>query len=119
MKRLEQEEDEVPSLRIIGVAVAFLVISAIGVATMYWEMEVGRRVDQPLGGPGVPPEIGREEIGMVFQRTFDDQSHRDGQHLRGEQARKLTSYGWIDRDRGTVHEPIEVAMQRYLEGERP
>ncbi len=29
-----------------------------------------------------------------------------------EKERRLESYGWVDRDKGIVHIPIEVAMKR-------
>lgn len=38
----------------------------------------------------------------------------DLQALRKVEDRILTTYGWIDRSAGTVHIPIEQAMQRVL-----
>lgn len=35
--------------------------------------------------------------------------------MRAEQEARLTSYGWIDREKGVVHIPIEKAMAFTLE----
>jgi len=40
---------------------------------------------------------------------------RDMQAMRAEQEAKLTSYGWVDRDKGLVHIPIDRAMAFTLE----
>lgn len=40
---------------------------------------------------------------------------KDMQAMRAEQEGKLNSYGWIDREKGVVHVPIEKAMAFTLE----
>lgn len=40
---------------------------------------------------------------------------RDMNAMRASQLEKLNSYGWIDRDRGIVHVPIEKAMAIAIE----
>ena len=40
---------------------------------------------------------------------------RDMNVMREAQLGKLNSYGWIDKDRGTVHVPIDKAMAMTLE----
>ena len=37
-----------------------------------------------------------------------------GRALHAAQARRLSQYGWIDRQRGVVHVPIDVAMDLEL-----
>ena len=39
----------------------------------------------------------------------------DLQQYREDQAKALDSYGWVDRSRGTVHIPIERAMDLLLQ----
>lgn len=34
--------------------------------------------------------------------------------LRGEQEQLLTSYGWVDKDKGIAHIPLDKAMQMIL-----
>ncbi|HET9240136.1 MAG TPA: hypothetical protein VFO10_22930 [Oligoflexus sp.] len=38
----------------------------------------------------------------------------DLQDYRSQQIKELTSYGWIDKNQGTVRIPIDEAMDRYL-----
>lgn len=38
--------------------------------------------------------------------------------LRARWDRRLNGYGWVDREAGIVHIPIERAMARVAEGER-
>ena len=40
---------------------------------------------------------------------------KDMQVMRAEQEAKLTSYGWVDKDKGLVHVPIDRAMAFTLE----
>jgi len=35
--------------------------------------------------------------------------------FQAEEARRLDSYGWVDRASGTVHIPIEAAMRRVAQ----
>lgn len=40
------------------------------------------------------------------------------QDLRVREEQKLNSYGWVDQAQGTVHIPIDVAMERMVEASR-
>ena len=40
---------------------------------------------------------------------------RDMDVMRAEQTAKLASYGWVDRERGIVHIPVDKAMALALE----
>jgi hypothetical protein len=44
---------------------------------------------------------------------------RDLAELRAREDEHLTTYGWLDRERGVVRIPIEEAMQRLLERGTP
>jgi hypothetical protein len=59
--------------------------------------------------------MGEAEISDVNQRPFalEDEAPR----LRAEQAARLESYGWVDRNAGIIHVPIERAMEQVLEVE--
>ncbi len=42
-----------------------------------------------------------------------------GYQLRDEQLRRLDGWGWVDRERGIIHVPVEREMDRMVrEGER-
>lgn len=42
---------------------------------------------------------------------------RDIEAYRGEQRKRLSSYAWVDRERGIVRIPIEQAMQALASGQ--
>ena len=55
-------------------------------------------------------------MGIVNQRVFDlDQRPRE---KRLQQMERLRSYGWVDREAGVAHIPIDEAMKMYLVGQQ-
>jgi hypothetical protein len=99
------------------VAFLALVLFALGIVGA---VRLMRRHDVPLTTPGAPlpaPEVERGERAVVTLRPF---AHEDGApRLFAEQRRRLEAYGWTDRDGGFAHIPIEEAMQKVAQGERP
>lgn len=65
-------------------------------------------------GPAAPmPEtLGQPEVGMVGQVPFS--VDQEAARLRAGQRRRLSSYGWVDREAGLIHQPIEQAMEQLL-----
>jgi len=60
--------------------------------------------------PPRPNELHASEIGIVDQPTFEG-DERLG-ILNERKRRWLDTYGWVDRDAGTIHIPIERAIDR-------
>ncbi len=96
--------------------VLWLFISAIivhlGLAGMYWFLirESTERVDTqryPLA-VNAPPGLPAEPRLQQFPRNelYD---------FRSKEEAELHSYGWVDKDAGTVHIPIDDAMRLMLE----
>ena len=94
----------------------WLVVSAIivevGLAAMYWLLirESTERVDTqryPLA-VNTPPRLPAEPRLQQFPRTelYD---------FRMKENQQLHSYGWVDKNAGTVHIPIDDAMRLMLE----
>jgi hypothetical protein len=111
---VRSEEDRISTSTIVWVGVGSLVIFFLGAlaTTGYLRMRQGERPPIP-----VPQEIGQSKIGMVEQQLF-------GLALRGERDRaarldRLSSYGWVDRQAGVAHMPIERAMGLVAGGARP
>ena len=59
-----------------------------------------------------PVEVGQPEISGVIQVPFE--SNSEAQHLKAQQEARLRSYGWVNRSQGTIHIPIDVAIERYV-----
>ncbi len=111
--RPRSEEDRISTPTIMGVGLAALLVFFVAslAATGYLRMKVGERPVLPI-----PPEIGQSKIGMVEQVPFDLAFR--GEHERAAQLERLRSYGWVDRERGIVHLPIDRAMELVVQGVR-
>jgi hypothetical protein len=53
-----------------------------------------------------------ESDAFAFDRTTA------AERLRAAVDRRLDSYGWVERASGTIHVPLEVAIEQYLGGHR-
>ena len=111
---VRSEDDRIHTGKVVFVGVASLVIFFIAswIAASYY---LTRRADH--GPLPVPPEIGQSKIGLVEQTVFDLQVR--GQRDRAARLERLSSFGWVDRDAGIVHMPIDRAMDLVAQGVRP
>lgn len=108
------EEDHVPVLRLVMIGVGALVIFFLGsfAAVQYLHWRQAQRGPIP-----VPPEIGQSKIGLVEQQQFDLPLRSEREKAR--QLQRLRAAGWVDRQAGVAHIPIEAAMQLVVQGVRP
>ena len=108
------EEDVISSRAIVLVGVAALVIFLLGslAASAYLRVKQGEH--PPLA---LPPETGQNKIGLVEQQLFELADR--GERERARKLQRLSSYGWVDRQAGVVHVPIERAMELVVQGVRP
>lgn len=113
-----QEEDRINFPKIIIVGVVSLVVFTIGIIATYAVLAAR---DEDVRGPGSTAgaqEIGRHEIGIVNQWLFEREPQAS--YYRRESAARLGSFGWVDRERGIIHVPIDLAIERLLvEGSGP
>jgi uncharacterized iron-regulated membrane protein len=92
----------------------FLVMVAVFVS-MRWVFFHFAEVQQ-LGPAASPFEQARA---LPPQPRLQPDPKVDLQHVREGQQAALNSYGWVDRQNGTVHIPIELAMKLVLDGRLP
>jgi hypothetical protein len=111
---VRSEEDRISTGAIVAVGVASLLIftAASIVTSVYLHVERTSTETAPI-----PPEIGQNKIGMVEQQLFDLVTR--GERQRSAQLERLGSYGWVDKQAGVVHLPIERAMDLVVQGIRP
>jgi hypothetical protein len=111
-----QAEEGIASGKVIAVGVASLIVFAAATFWSFKLMDREMRVLQPTGPAAPGTEIGKPEIGIVDQVPFE--MTRSAVKTR-EQARAwLSSYGWIDRDKGVIHVPIDRAIDDFLAQEK-
>lgn len=111
------EPDRIATPRLLLVAAVTLALFLGASALTGWGLEWWRGRLLPDGPPAPPAEVGRLKIGVVEQRLFENT--RTGEEWLAAERRRLESYGWVDRQAGIVHVPVEQGMERVLRGERP
>ncbi|MBI2214008.1 MAG: hypothetical protein HYU52_10210 [Acidobacteria bacterium] len=125
------EGSDVSARTFILFFVIFLVFTAIAFVVVKWsyfalvKYENARQGDVPTRIAPPKTEIpenlaltaGGPEVSTLPQNAplLQADPARDMQVMRAQQNAKLTSYGWIDREAGVVHVPIDKAMAFALE----
>jgi len=102
------DRGQLPALLIALVAGGWLLLVVVSLlAARWWEVR-----SRPASRAGPSPVMGHREVADVNQSPFalDDKATR----LRGEQRSRLDGYGWVDRDAGLIHLPVERAMEQVL-----
>ena len=108
------EEDRVPALRLVLVGLGALLIFLVGSSITIGYLRARQAANGPIV---VPPELGQSKIGLVEQQIFDLAVR--GERARAKQLERLGSTGWVDRNAGVAHIPIEDAMRLVASGVRP
>jgi hypothetical protein len=113
--KLNHEPTDIPLTGTTRAAIVTLLIILGVMALMYaawgffaWQL---RRTDQP------PPALAEKNYGSRLPTTPRLQSGPgdDLTRYRAAQDGKLSSYGWVDRNSGAVHIPIERAIALMAE----
>jgi hypothetical protein len=113
--RQEADRPNVAALSWIGVG-TLLVFGACLLAVVF--LLQGRETAiAPHGEPPPPPAVHRSQVGIVNQRLFGEQPENEDVQRRA--AGRLATYGWVDRDAGLVHLPIDRAVELVAQGVRP
>jgi len=97
---------------IIGVGVGSIAIFIVGGIWSTHILNSPRAEMQPAGPPPIPKQVDQYEVGIVNQRVFALDQRAAQKRL--QQMERLRSYGWVDRESGVAHIPIDEAMKMYL-----
>ena len=93
---MRYDDPDVPASAVVGIVGAILLFAIIvGLQALFYRMEEGER-----------------------SRKVYEQPDQALQQLDADQLGTLTSYGWVDQQRGVVHIPIERAMALVVEESR-
>jgi hypothetical protein len=115
-----QADEHVAGFKIVAVGVISLIV--FGAATV-WSARILDRTSRKLSPSGPLPvgkEIGKPEIGIVDQTPFE--TTRGAEQYRREAMERLNGYGWVDRQKGIIHVPIDKAIDQLLseqQGKKP
>ncbi len=108
-----QHVPDVVRLRfVVAVGTTTLVLFALATAASTAIYLRGRGSVPAAERAAEPVAAGRTVIGIVDQLPFEVAGEERSR--REAERRRLGSYGWVDRDRGLVHVPIERAFDRIV-----
>lgn len=115
------EHQEGPSIAMGKVVLVGVVSILVFVVGSIWSVAIYRAKSlemNPAGRPSIPAEMGREEIGIVDQVPFELNrwvSQYKDQYANEKGTGRLQTYGWTDRRAGTLHIPIDRAMDLIVQ----
>jgi hypothetical protein len=110
---VEYEPRDANAGAVVKSAIALGAVAALGAAVCFGTYVVLRnvhRANDPKPAP-LAPRQGRVPPMPRLQAA----PTLDLQQLRAEQRQRLTTYGWMNQQMGTVHIPIEEAMRLHVE----
>jgi len=105
----EQAEEGIRWFGVIGTGAASILVFAIATFVVWRYMNHREKLLQPIGPMPVPAELGKPEVGIVDQVPFD--VTRTLQIYKAGELERLSSWGWMDRKQGTIHMPIDRAIE--------
>lgn len=108
-----QAEEIINWFAVIGTGLAAIIVFSIATFVVWRYLEMREKVLQPGGPAVIPAKLGQAEIGIVDQVPFD--VTRAVQVYRNERIERLSSWGWMDRKQGTIHMPIDKAMDLVVQ----
>lgn len=101
------------SARVVWGSFALVVIVTLGLIAWAGYLEYGERAQR--GAPMVLPPPARAPTTISGVRQTLILIEHPGRRLFDEQRQTLESFGWVDRERGIVHIPIDAAMDRIAQ----
>lgn len=105
-------EDGINISKIIAVGVVSLVIFAISAVIAWAILRADEKKLRERGIAPVPAEVGKPEINLIDMIHFDADNRLEV--WKAAKAKRLGSYGWVDRDKGLIHMPIDKAMDELI-----
>jgi hypothetical protein len=107
-----ERADVVPGV-IVRWAIGLGLVSIVSAAVAVWLLVFLRRHEE-AGDPQRPALFFSEEQRQPEGVRLQSKPFLDLQTLREQEHQVLHSYGWVDPAAGTVHIPIESAMELYV-----
>jgi hypothetical protein len=108
------DDDGIDIKKILLIGFGSLGTFALSAVVAYFILRSDTNAYQAKGAPPPPALIGKDEIGIVDQPMFDG-DHRL-EHWKAARQRRLNSYGWVDRQKGLIHIPIDKAIDQVVAG---
>ena len=107
-------EDGMNIAKIVVVGVVSLIIFGVSAVAAGLILSGDEATLQAKGLAPLPADIRhKEEIGIIDYVPFDADHRLERWHAK--QDATLSSYGWVDRAKGVIHIPIDVAIKDVID----
>ncbi|MCI0684613.1 MAG: hypothetical protein L0Y71_21090 [Gemmataceae bacterium] len=116
----EHETSDV-NIRAILWFLAALALGGLVIQVAMWWLKEALVAREKAASPPPPAIVEREglqlprDVGKLPSPRLEADDRRELAELRAYEKRTLTSYDWVDRERGVVRIPIDRAMQLILD----
>jgi hypothetical protein len=110
------EDKNLPYRKIVGVGVGSVIIFALSIIWSTSLLRGAEKEMQPGGAPPLPVGVNQYEVGIVNQRMFSLDQRAAQKRL--QQMNRLNTYGWLDRQAGVAHIPVDVAMDMLVQEQK-
>ena len=110
----ERFDDEVSVSGIVWTTVGLAVVCILGML-ITWVMQTSSEARAAAAAPPPSPVIEANEPRVPPGPQLQRDPEGELEALRHEMAEQLSGYGWLDEGAGTVHIPIEEAMDLLVE----
>jgi len=101
---------------IVNFALVMVVAMTVAFVLIWWLVRMWTGASLVMQ-PQIAPVVITPQPASTSVMPFFVANELDG--LLREQATRINSYGWVDREAGVVHLPIERAMQLFVERGAP
>lgn len=106
-------------LLVAAILVAFLLVAHVVLYALFGLLKDERDalVKRPLVAPAVQaerPQFLPKDLTKADVPVLQVEEVHDLAALQRRDAERLHSYGWVDRKRGIIHMPIDVALKQVL-----
>jgi hypothetical protein len=115
--QVHHEESDVNIRAIFGFGAGLVVVAAV-IHVAIWLLFVYFTNREAVSTPRQYP-LAAEQSQLPPEPRLQVTPREDLRRLRAAEDSVLRSYGWVDRNAGVVHIPIDVAMKRVVESGLP
>ncbi|MCY1083467.1 hypothetical protein [Archangium lansingense] len=110
-KTPERDPQPVSGRWVSGVLAGALIVFTVFVVITWVQLQRREKNLNPAG-PSEPQELGKAELNIVNTGLFPLDTRAEDE--KAEQQKRLHGYGWVNRDAGVVHIPIERGIERVV-----
>ena len=106
------DDDGIDVKKILAVGFGSLAVFGLSAVIAYFILRADTNAYQAKGMPPAAALIGKPEIGIVDTTEFDGDNRLE--EWKKVRQQRLNSYGWVDKQKGLIHIPIDKAIDQLV-----